>query len=242
MGVSLDCALSKRHAENLILGEYVAECIRALGIHCRRTKDRPPNRGSPYGAFRWEARSSGVFGWFHKVCLGLKWEERTSYNPVKMNWLLEAPTNHRIWFLRGLADSDGDVHFKDKSVDITTSPNTEFVKALCDSLDLRNYVRFSRNFSQITIPAEDAARIRIFNPSVLTYRRKILEKLVNAKTFPRHWPSWLKEKVDGLLDSGSSNREICERVLAEDNTFVKMYTLNRKRRKLHLHLGRQNSG
>jgi hypothetical protein len=70
--------------------------------------------------------------------------------------------------------------------------------------------------------------IAIFNPQVNTYRRNLLEKLVGANVYPRHWPSWLTEKVDRLIRLGLSKREICERVLYEDNTYIKMHNLSRK--------------
>jgi len=99
--------------------------------------------------------------------------------------MLHAPREFRLWFLRGLADSDGDVHFRDKSVDITTSPNTGFVKALLDSLNVHCVVRFTRGYGAITIRADQAMRIAIFNPEVNTYRRELLEKLVGGSVYPR---------------------------------------------------------
>ncbi len=142
--------------------------------------------------------------------------------------MLSAPREDRLWFLRGLADSDGDVHFRDKSVDITTSPNTSFVKALLDSLDVHSVVRFTKGYGAITIRADQAVKIAIFNPEIYTYRRKLLERLVGANVYPRRWPSWLTEKVDYLRRSGLSKREICERILYEDNTYIKMYNLGKK--------------
>ncbi len=144
--------------------------------------------------------------------------------------MLCASRECRLWFLRGLADSDGDVHFRDKSVDITTSPNTGFVKALLDSLNVHSVVRFTKAYGGITIRADQAMKIAIFSPEVNTHRRQVLEKLVGARVYPRHWPGWLTEKVNRLIRSGLSGREICERILYEDNTYVKMYSLTKKMR------------
>lgn len=242
MTASVDIHLSRVHPENLLLGEYVAERIRALGIHCSRGKDREPDRGSPYGAYRWNSGSSGLFGWFHKVCLGLGWHERASWTPVKMDWILAATERQRQWFLRGLADSDGDVHFRDKSVDITTSPNTGLVKALCDSLGIHNRIRLSARWSQVTIPADRAASISIFNPDVESYRKKILDRLTKADTYERHWPAWLQDKVELLARSGLSKREICEQLLLEDNTYIKMYTLSRKMKSGQIRISKGSAG
>ena len=80
--------------------------------------------------------------------------------------------------------------------------------------------------------------IAIFNPQVNTYRRNLLERLVGANVYPRHWPSWLTEKVDHLIRLGLSKREICEHVLYEDNTYIKMHSLSRKmqNRSVSVHL------
>lgn len=193
MTADVDIGLSRRHPENEVLGEYVAECIGSLGIFIKRSRDRLPSAKHQYGSYVWYSRRSPVFGWFHKACLGLKWNERASYHPVRMDWILSVPRECRIWFIRGLADSDGDVHFKDKCVDITTSPNTRLIKALLSSLGLHTTVSFFRNSSRVTVSASDAAQIQIFNPELYTHRRKILEKLVGARTFPRHWPKWLRK-------------------------------------------------
>jgi len=198
MIMDVDIQLTRKHRENLSLGEYVTGCARRLGIYCKRTLDRPSSNSSPNGAFCWAFQRHPIFSWFHLACLGLKWQERTSYHKVRMDWMLHAPREFRLWFLRGLADSDGDVHFRDKSVDITTSPNTGFVKALLDSLNVHCVVRFTRGHGAITIRADQAMRIAIFNPEVNTYRRELLEKLVGASVYPRRWPSWLEEKVGHL--------------------------------------------
>jgi hypothetical protein len=71
-------------------------------------------------------------------------------------------------------------------------------------------------------------KIDVFNPEVNTYRRKLLEKLVAASVYPRRWPSWLEEKVDRLGRLGLDKREICERILNENNTYIKMHGLGRK--------------
>ena len=80
----------------------------------------------------------------------------------------------------------------------------------------------------MTIRADQAMGIAIFNPRVNTYRRKLLEKIVGANVYPRHWPRWLSEKIDSLIGLGLSKRKICERILNENNTYIKMHTLNKR--------------
>ena len=71
-------------------------------------------------------------------------------------------------------------------------------------------------------------KIDVFNPEANTYRMELLEKLVAASVYPRRWPSWLEEKVDRLGRLGLNKREICERILNKNNTYIKMHGLGRK--------------
>jgi len=230
MTVGLNLTLTKRHPENQALGDYVFfECIRSLGIQARRQGERGPDRSSQYGAYRWDCRRSPLFGWFHLVSLGLEWNQRASFTPAKLDWILEAPSKRRLWFTRGLADSDGDIHFNDKSVGITTTPNTIFVCSLLGSLGCTPRVDLDGESSKVVITVRQAMAIEIFSQNQLSYRRKRLEALAHARTFQRRWPAWLQAKVTRLLSFGSENRDIRDRILEEDGVFVKLATLQRKR-------------
>ncbi len=135
-------------------------------------------------------------------------------------------------FARGLADSDGDVHFKDKTVDITTAPNTLFVKALLTSLGCNVTISSYRDASRVTITATEAARLEIFNPNILTHRKKVLAKLIGARTFERRWPPWLQAKVNGFLATGIDKVQLRNRLLEEDNVFIKLHTLTCKKKRI----------
>jgi hypothetical protein len=222
-------SLCRKHEENLALGEYVSESIRMLGVPSKRIADEPPRYREPHGAYRWLSSYSLIVSWLKAACLGLARGELTSYVPVKMGWLLTAPREFRLWFLRGLADSDGTVNLRNKSVSIITSPNTELVQRLFNSLGCHNTAGVSKGVGVVTIAGADAASIQVFNPEVLTHRRKHLEKMCNAATYQRHWPDWLEAKVKGLLCQGLDPRSIRDTLMAEDRVYVKMNTIERKR-------------
>ena len=229
--------LSKRHPENLELGNYVMRIIQELGVWCERRADRPPRpRLKPSGSYYWDSHYSAVFGWMFTACLGLEWDQLTSYDPVSMDWLLAAPDEMRLWFLRGVSDSDGDVDFRDRSVGITSEPNTAFVSNLLTSLGVHNSVEYerARDVGRVSLSVPDAVRIGIFNPTVFTHRRKLLERLACAKTYPKHWPSWLNARVGQLIRNGEVPREVVEKILEENGVFVKMQTVARKAKLLGL--------
>jgi len=230
MTAGLNLTLTKRHPENQALGDFVFfECVQKLGVQVRRQRDRKPDNSSQYGAYLWDCRRSPLFGWFHVVCLGLKWSERASTHPVKMAWILGAPRELKLWFIRGLSDSDGDVHINDKTVGITTSPNRDFVNSLLQSVGCRTHVETSPRFDKVVITLNQAVEMKMFNPEILTHRRKILEKLASAKTFQRHWPQWLQERIASLIGSGLDPREIRMKVLDEEGVYVRLATLRKKK-------------
>jgi hypothetical protein len=208
----------------------VSDCVRMLCVPSRRIADQPPRPKEPHGSYRWLSSYSPIVAWMKEACLGLSPEELTSYIPVKMDWLLTAPTELRLWFLRGLADSDGTVDFLDKAVSIVTAPNTALVRRLYDSLDIRSSVDHGRKCDVVTISGEEAFRIQIFNPEVLTHRRKHLMKLVGAATYQRRWPDWLEAKVQDLMVKGLDAKSIYSKLLEDDGVYVKIRTLRRKQR------------
>jgi len=166
--------------------------------------------------------------------LGLAWRERTTLHAVKMEWMFGAPRKFRLWFLRGIADSDGTVNLRNKLVEITSSPNTYFFADLFTSLGVKNVVRFSNGYGYVAVDAPAAARIRIFSPAVPTHRRKKLERLVSAKTFHPHWPAWLENLVQALIAKGLPAPEIRNRLLEDHDVYVKIHTIKRKTRKANL--------
>lgn len=162
----------------------------------------------------------------------MNWDERTTLHPVKMDWLLDAPVVFRLWFLRGIADSDGSVNLRNKLIEITSSPNTHFFHRIFVSLGVKSVIRFSRGYGYVAVDAPTAAKIQIFSPAVLTYRRKLLEKMVGARTFQGPtWPDWLEEVVQALIAKGLPAPEIRNRVLEDFDVYVKIQTIKRKIRK-----------
>jgi hypothetical protein len=221
-------ALCKKHPENFPLGEYVSGCIKTLGIRTGRIADQSPSEREPHGAYRWLSSYSLVISWMKTGCLGLAREELTSYTAVRMDWLLSAPNEFRLWFLRGLADSDGTVNVRNKAVFIITSPNTDLVRKLLDSVGCHNTCGVSKGVGVVAISGYDAARIQIFNPEVATHRSKLLEKITNAATYQRHWPEWLEARVECLMRQGLDAKTTRDALLNEDQVYVKLKTLKQK--------------
>ena len=171
---------------------------------------------------------SEVFVWFHTACLGLDRGQLTSYDPVRMDWLLTASTDSIQWFLRGIADSDGTVNVRNKTVEITTEPNGPLFVRLFTKVGVRATVYKSKGFDCVSVSVSDATRTQIFNPEVATHRGVLLQKLASARTFPARWPPWLEERVGSLLAEHSDLSTVRNTLLFEDNTYVTLRTLKTK--------------
>ena len=205
--------------------------VEMLGVAYSRVADRPPWPREPHGLFRWQSQFSETISWIHISCLGLAPRQTTTKNPVRMEWLFSASTSRRTWFLRGIADSDGTVNVRNKTVVITSQPNTVLFHKLFKSIDVENSVHQSRGHGYVTIRAIDAVRLGIFNPLLNTHRNAILTKLERARTFQRRWPEWLEERVGALAQEGLSPADIRNKLLDEDKTYVKLRTIRSKIRK-----------
>jgi hypothetical protein len=224
----IELSLSRKHPENLALGNYVMKCISMLGIPCRRIADGPPRKRDDYGQYRWASYFSEVVYWLHTVCLGLLRDELTSYDPVKMDWLLGASEEARIWFLRGVADSDGAVNVRNRTVNIVSEPNTALFSALLNSLGLKTTTWVSKGVGVVSVTAKEAWGLGIFNPEVETHRGRMLRKLANARTYQSRWPEWLQSKFVQLIAKGADAITVRNTLLWEDDTYVCLKTIKYK--------------
>jgi len=224
----VEIGLTRKHPQNLQLGNFVMDCISMLGMTCGRIRDGSPRANNPSGSYRWMSYFSEVFFWFHTACLGLNVDQLTSYNPVSMDWLLTAAPASIEWFLRGIADSDGCVNVSNRGVDITSEPNGPLFAKLFAKVGIRAKIYKSKGCESVSISAFDAARMQIFNVQVGTHRSLLLNRVAYARTFPARWPAWLEERVHHLLSEHEDLSTVRNTLLSEDNVYVKLRTLRNK--------------
>ena len=224
----LQLDLCSKHPENLILGKYVMDCVSMLGIQYTRYADRPARRRHPHPEHRWQTYYSEVISWLFTACLGLRRNELTSYHRIRMGWLMTATKEHRLWFLRGLADSDGGVNISNKTVEITSEPNTEFFKTLVESLGVPTLSYTSGGVGTVVMKIGDIVQLRIFNPEITNHKATLVQRLAHAKTFPRHWPEQLESRVEALMRQGLDPIAIRDNLLLDWGVYVKLRTVQSK--------------
>ena len=176
----LELVLSKKHATNVSIGDYMSECARSIGIRMKRMPDQPAPKSKAHGFYVWESQSTALVDWMFNVCLGLGDDELTTYNSVRMNWALNAPDDFRRGLVRGIAESDGSVSVASQTVEFRTGPNWDFVKKLLLTFGVSSF----RNRGALSVTKRQIGnlhRIPAFVPHLRTVRYERFEKLANAR-------------------------------------------------------------
>ena len=179
--MNLDLQLTLKKSTNERLGEFVMMCVNSLGIDMGRIKDKPPSGRkllgkNPSPAYRWASGRSPLLAWMFSVGLGLSWDETTTTDQVKMEWIFDAPFIFRKRFVQGTADSDGCV--KPSVVEIATVPNANFFARVLHSLGMTTaHVGFDYGEPyKTTLNRKQASTLPIFNEYVNSYRHQKLMK------------------------------------------------------------------
>lgn len=126
--MSLD--LSKTYDWSEQVGEAVCYYFGKIGIHVVRRQEENPH------IYRWGSQRTPLVNWMMKTCLGLNHEERTSINPIQVDWLLKAPKEIRLKFLQGLNDGDGCACAKNMRLSIACGVNHKFVQSLLNTFNI----------------------------------------------------------------------------------------------------------
>lgn len=232
-------SLSQHYPSNFRFGQFVAMCACALGLRMSRIRDTPPGKMNVYPFYRWSSQSSALVSWIFNVVLGLKDGELTTYDAVKMNWILDAPVEIKTCFIQGLADSDGYLDLSSLRAGIVTQPNTLLVKRILCRLGISGVVyslsakkEVGLNLEAVLISLADAEKLPLFNPLVNGYRRQLLKKMFWAKRSKGHWPVWLVKRVETLASQGFSGTGLVEKVLNEQGWLITSQKVNQRIRKM----------
>lgn len=231
-------SLTKRYMSNENFGEFVCLCANSLGLRMRRIKDTPKGKRNSHPFYRWSSQSSMLIQWVFNVCLGLNDNQLTTYDSVNSEWVLKSPKDFQIWFIQGIADSDGFIDLQASQAGIITQPNTELIKHVLENLGVNSKKRiFDGRLEGLMISLEDAYKLPIFNPFVKSYRFKLLEKLVKARRIKGHWPVWLSEKINSYLKDGLRGTQIVEKILNEFDIAIRTKQIYKRTKRLVLNGG-----
>ena len=208
----LSLVLSTNKPNSLRFGTFATFCANvSLGLGMHRMNNLPIS-STRYGkseCFAWNSPTSPLLAWIFYDCLGLKTGETTTYNPVRMKWLLKAPPEFCAHFIQGLAESDG---WPDPGADVAkvvSSPNTKLFKAILENLGCPSRVDHQK-VELLVCNSEEAFRLPFFNPRIHSNLYEDLEILAHARRYPER--RRLPQQTIGLIREIANNSETINEV------------------------------
>jgi hypothetical protein len=211
--MKLSVVLSKAKQNSERFGKFTSLCVNnALGLRMHRAKDAPASekRFSKSECFQWIAPVSPLFAWVFRVMMGLTQGERTTYDPLRPDWLLNAPLAFRLHFLQGLAESDGWVNPGRDRVIIVASPNEQLLDKLLTSLEVPH--RFDRQKVNIVVfETAEGLKLPIFNERLLSNNYDNLVTMATASRFLERsaLPDWFLSQIRGILSNCHNYNQAC---------------------------------
>ncbi len=212
--MSMALTLSKSKPNSLRFGSFTEFCMQAsVGLVMHRIKDAPSSakRFTESECFRWLSHSSPLIGWIFRVCLGLRDGELTTYNPLRMDWLLKTPSSFKAHFLQGLTESDGHVDAGRNHVCLVSSPNTRLLLGVLRSLGCKPATYKQPPIERIEITTSEAARLPIFNPRIRSHLYQNMLVMANALRFPsrKALPKWFVMQIQEVSPMSSNYSQAC---------------------------------
>jgi hypothetical protein len=207
--------LSKNKPNSFRFGEFTTLCANAaLGLEMRRISDLPisDKRYGKTECYAWATASSPLNSWIFNECLGLEDGETTTYDAVRMNWLLESPRSFAAHFIQGLSESDG---WPDAGADkayVVSSPNTVLFKALLENLGCHPRVAHQK-VELLVSDTEEAFKLPFFSPRIGSNLYEDLKTLAKAERYPEriHLPQSAITLIQELAKTTTEANELCIR-------------------------------
>lgn len=229
----IELVLSKKYKTNLRIGTFTCECAQALGLRMVRRPDLAAHGGKPNGFYVWTSQSSPLVDWMFNICLGLKDNELTTYNPVRMEWALTAPRAFRQGLVQGIAESDGSVSIASQTVEFWIGPNWTFMKRLLLTFGVRSF----RSRLALSVSKREIDRIRLippFAPHLGTVRHHKFERLAAARHIGhgKRIPRAIREAISNESQRGLSAPRISEEILSKFGILVSFEGIQRWARRV----------
>ena len=212
--MTMALTLSQDKSNSFRFGEFSTLCANAsLGLAMHQIRDAPSSDGryTDAACYRWISPASPLITWTFRTCLGLKPGELTTYDPVRMDWLLDAPKSFRIHFLQGLCESDGWVNAGQNIVCLVSSPNSKFYTTLFKDFGIPCNVHKQTSIEVLNVKVEDASALPIFNLRINSNYVTNLQILNSAeKVEPRRrLPDHIIQTIQDIYKETQNYNEIC---------------------------------
>ncbi|QQG48001.1 MAG: hypothetical protein HY247_04300 [archaeon] len=213
---SISLMLSMAKPNSLRFGEFATLSVRAsLGLAMHRIADSPMSTGrySKAACFQWLTPSSPLLAWVFHVCLGLKKGELTTYDALRMPWLLNSPARFKVAVLQGVCESDGWVDAAADTACFVSSPNTTLFSRLLERLNTPYRVDRQKLVEVTRIPTSYAAGLCLFNSRIRSVYYRQLSCMSKATRLPER-VRLRSEVVGWIQELAAHNGRISEICLA----------------------------
>lgn len=227
-------SLTQAHLENERVGEFASLCVNSIGLRMNRVKDTKPGRMNKYPFFRWNGQCSSLAQWIYNVCLGLRDNQVTTYDEIKADWILTAPSDFKIWFIQGLADSDGFIDTGTLETGIIVTPNKKLIERIFKTLDIHIYTKkyHHNTLEAVMASLNESRKIQLFNEYAQSHRYELSEKLKNSKRLSHHLPRLIGEEVNNHIKEGLSTYKISRMILDKYNIAMRRTSIMKRRNTL----------
>jgi hypothetical protein len=229
--MKMSVVLSKAKPNSEGFGEFTSLAVNAaLGLSMHRISDAPVSnkRYSKSECFQWIAPVSPLFTWVFRVMMGLGPGERTTYDPLRADWILGAPASFRIHFLQGLAESDGWVNPGRDVVIIVATPNERLLDQLLTGLSIPH--RFEKQkVNIVTFGTVDGYKLPIFNQRIHSNNYDNLATMASAKRFPERsrLPTWFLTQVKDILTNCDNYDQAALRIASKTGYKISNQTVHK---------------
>jgi len=222
-------ALTRRYEWNLKIGNSLCIYFKTLCINAKRIKDNTELRKrDPHGEFRWISEKTPFIRWLLHVCLALKKHEVTTFDKVKMGWILDAPMVFRKAFTQGLCDGDGSAH-NYRRIEISCSPNQKFIVELLKTFKIKSRIDGDAVVIINNMSLLKAARIPIFKYAEgrTIKLNKIVQMIENPQKSGNGSDIRIRRKIIELKKQGYPAGVISEAIFDEFGIGVHPSSINK---------------
>ena len=220
----LDLQLTTRSKTNLKLGNFFCDGLKRLGIRAYRTKDSR-------WFYRWVSQVSPFFNWVYKVVLGLREDETTTYNAIRVDWFLDAPREIIKRFLQCVYESDVCVSIGGRTIGCAVHPNAYLIQALLNKFGIKSSISNGK-YRQVLIFGKwqfMKANGILFAPEIKTERYMLLNMLNTAKRLKpgKKLPLELKKEIMQMKLKGYNGALIIIELIRKYNLNISKEAISR---------------
>jgi hypothetical protein len=224
--------LSKNKPNSFRFGEFTTLCANAaLGLDMRRITDLPisDKRYGKTECYAWASASSPINSWIFNECLGLRDGETTTYNSLRMDWLLQSSKSFATHLIQGLTESDGWPDAGDDVVKVVSSPNTNLFSQLLESLGCPNRFVNQPPVELLTCRTEDAVSLPFFSPRIHSNLYEDMRTMAQAKRYPERirLPKSVIDNIRTLSRASTSANEIALQLARTTGYKVNAHTVRK---------------